>query len=1121
MDLLLDSLLPIKKKKRTTYVKVTSTDTENAETPTISGSGFLFDNDAINKIKIRLDDKEETDETQDATHVSNQTEKLFPTQTQLISQLYEGGEDLEDTMEKTQVIERTSSHKTGPSEIISSVDRPLQSTQLIVEENTNMEVDQDHISLSQTQVIQAGPTKNDNDGKNNDTTNTDDAETQLIAPHDCSNEKDSTNREGSKNDDNDNILNFTQNFSKSLFNIAGESNEIILPDGSDDAIKHIEETQPISNTQGTQQVPLPLETQKISYEDEELYTTYASETQKIQDNASTSEEEKSGHTYSKTQADDDMMDTQPIEPETQMDHPKLKMHSIQKMLAEEEEQREQTKMVEYNRPIKKTCVKLNFSKDDFLADFDDSANESYDASETEQPNIIEKETVNMEEQYEKELDEFEDSEIANKTNEEEDFGSKLTADTKNMPPFHIAGLINYETELKKEIHSDQFINLEDDSSDSDSQPKPSHVSKASLLNIRVRLSKNATHKKKLEQTKSNPNKLFSSLIQANQRQILEQRKEIIESKGLDISMIEKEKDIVENLLEQEILRNKRIRKREKEQEEMVNADGEMDFDYSDNELEGSDDTDNERSLNEEEDNIDLADMDTNSADYSKDNYDETELDTEQKEDDDDDDIIPSKKTKKPKTPHIRNMEESDDDSDAAESVQTAEENNEENLSSVRNAIDLGHYGSNLDGPTTRNNEIEFGKNDGASTKNIEEDDTEARIEFIKHEKKKQLEHEKKVQKNREDMKKKGISKFVEEEAEESEDEWFGVGGADGEGMEDYDSEVEKMIDDYSKANFDPDEIRQMIAQEKKDTDMKMVEKILYDLKNGGLKKRGRSNFDLELSDEEDDDLRQYRIKRREMMKQRRLDLGEDKLLQNPKSKAFFESMVEDIADSKNPFGDVETINDTQSTDTNGDTQDVPEKESSESPEVDSKIVTTSKKFTLSEDFVQRSLSFLNETNKDVAEIENDRKLAKIQHGKDIDDLNTLKKQSSIKSFKSINSSHSSIVDLASEDPQSETNQTRNPDQFGGDPSISRFRNPSILKLFGSKTDVNDKFREGTKSVKVTNSYKTVGGNKSSITYMGKTRKLVPPKKKNRGFLIGSDRRSKLNQLFNSHTDSFE
>lgn len=48
----------------------------------------------------------------------------------------------------------------------------------------------------------------------------------------------------------------------------------------------------------------------------------------------------------------------------------------------------------------------------------------------------------------------------------------------------------------------------------------------------------------------------------------------------------------------------------------------------------------------------------------------------------------------------------------------------------------------------------------------------------------------------------------------------------------------------------------------------MVEKILYDLKNGGLRKRGRAQYDLELSDDEDDELRQYRLKKRELMRQK-------------------------------------------------------------------------------------------------------------------------------------------------------------------------------------------------------------------------------------------------------------
>lgn len=1196
MDSLLDSLIPLKKKKkRTTYQKVTSTDTENNEATNLSGTGFLFDSSTINKIKNRLND-ENSDSSEVAEHKGDKIQNdAFSFHTQVISDLYDGGKDLEEMIEKTQVIEKqTTTIDNNLSEIQSTADiavtqiitqtvsdtvetasSKIQSTQIINQNCLNTEENNDTatqtlsaMNMQQTQLIGESihtiSSSTDNpihetqtqiiQSKVNEVTY--EAATQIIATHKSNDEIQVTQKV--TNDSNTNIINFTQNFDKSLFGDMDrpEKTQLInnysLASTKNTQTPVIPNTEKVINNDATQIISKTSET--------EAGLTNVMKTQKDQldlDSENSDDYDKGtvnsqATNFNKTQADADILNTQSgTNNDTQIDQTtadnpsNLKIHAIQKILKEQEEEKERTRLIEHKKPIKKLASKLKFSKDDFLADFDDSDTSE---EEKEKEKSIEKpiitESNELEEQFEKELDEFDRSNISKKFSKEEindheedeeehSFINKDMSNSDYKPPLHITGLINYETELRKELHSEQYINLDDDSSDSDStNARLSHASKASLLNIRIRLSKNATHTKKLKQSKSTPSKLFSTLMQANQKQIQEHHKEIIEAKGLDASLIEKEKDIVENLLEQEILRNQKIRKREKEQENLEKVEADMDFDYSDNELEGSDITDDEiestTNANNDESVNDRYETSLSLESNTGGDFAVNEMGTaENSDDEDDEEDIMKKGNNRAKTLRITEVEDSDEEEKHEQTTNRDSVENEDSVSYARNAIDLGQYGSNLDKQHTQDTRILSSVSNAIPTdifedeeEDEEDDDMEARIEFINNEKKKQLEHDKKIQKGKAEMKKMGVSNFVEEEAEESDDEWFGVGGVDGDGADEYDSEVEKMIDDYSKANFNPDEIRQIIAQEKKDTDLKMVEKILYDLKNGGLRKRGRSTYDLELSDDEDDDLRQYRIRRREMMKQRRLDLGVDKLVQNPKSKAFFESMVEDIVDTKNPFGVIEINNDTQSTTTGGDTQEVPEKESSEYPEVDLKVNTISKKFTLSEDFVHRSLSFLSETNKDVAEIENDRMLARIQHGRGIEDLSTLKKQSSIKSFKSIHSSQGTI-DLDDDDNETDRDKNSGPRFRDDNSDIARFRHPSILKLFGSKTDINDKFKEGSKSVKVVNSYKTVGSNKASITYLGKTRKLMPPKKRKRGFLIGSGKTSKLNQLFDSHSNSFE
>ncbi|KAG0660372.1 hypothetical protein C6P45_001599 [Maudiozyma exigua] len=1211
MDSLLDSLIPLKtkkNKKRTTYQKTTSTDAENNEVTNLSGTGFLFDNNTIDKIKHRLNDENVDGSEENSNNKEDEIRNnAFGLQNQLISDLYDGGEDLEETMEKTQAIEKQTTTvnsdllgiqssteliatriitKSVPG-TINSTNSTLEQTQIIEHAHLNathinntqrqtspvMDMQQtqiigkpnhadsvetvNSIHQTQTQIIQ--PIVNEP---------TDEIATQIIIhkPNDENEDISVTQKITGESDIN--IFNFTQNFNKSLFSdmVGPQKTQLINNSNNSNNNNNTSISEETTDTQvikndATQIIP------KITERQSDSLTNLKTQKDQLSTDCESSEhydkatdKVQEAH-YDKTQADSSFLNTQSSAnndiqiDQTAADKPQnLKIHAIQKLLAEQEQEKERTRLIEYKRPIKKLVSKLKFSKDDFLADFDDSdvsEEEREEEKDNDQPanKPTSTESNILEEQFEKELDEFDRSNLSNNFNregindhdgddEEHSFINKDMTNSDNKPPLHITGLINYETELKKEIHSEQYINLDEDSSDSDSgNTRLSHASKASLLNIRVRLSKKATHTKKLKQSKSTPNKLFSTLMQANQKQIQEHHKEIIESKGLDASLIEKEKDIVENLLEQEIMRNQKIRKREKEKENLEKMEDNVDFDYSDNELEASDATDDEIRINEDINNEESASEGSEANLSSNENIeedgaiDEIGIAENKNNDDDEEEDIMRKTNNRTKTLHITDADDSEDEEEPEQTKKDNSVEDEDSVSYARNAIDLGQYGSNLDKQPTQDNKIAplvnktipsdfFEDDEGEDVDEDDKDEMEARILYIDNQKKKQQERDRKIQKGKAKMKKLGISNFVEEEAEESEDEWFGVGGVDGDGADEYDSEVEKMIDDYSKANFNPDEIRQMIAQEKKDTDLKMVEKILHDLKNGGLRKRGRSTYDLELSDDEDDDLRQYRIKRREMMKQRRLDLGVDKLVQNPKSKAFFESMVEDIIDTKNPFGDTEVNNDTQSTATGGDTQEIPEKESSETPEVDIKSGAISKKFTLSEDFVHRSLSFLSETNKDVAEIENDKMLARIQHGRDVEDLSTLKKQSSIKSFKSIHSSQG-IVDLDGDENETDRDQNKNSAFRNDDSDINRFRHPSILKLFGSKTDINDKFKEGSKSVKVVNSYKSVGSNKASITYLGKTRKLMPPKKRKRGFLIGSGRESKLNQLFNTHSNSFE
>lgn len=156
-----------------------------------------------------------------------------------------------------------------------------------------------------------------------------------------------------------------------------------------------------------------------------------------------------------------------------------------------------------------------------------------------------------------------------------------------------------------------------------------------------------------------------------------------------------------------------------------------------------------------------------------------------------------------------------------------------------------------------------------------------------------------------DKKNSEAKKMVQEQAEESEDEWAGIGGAEEPEEDEDDEKVRKelgdMIDDTEK-NVDRNAIKAYYAEREREDDAKHVSKLFKDLQNGGLRrKRGAADFDL--SDSEDEIERRRANKRRNEARLRKLLLEDNKISQiaaNPKQKAFFECLQDnDVDDSMN------------------------------------------------------------------------------------------------------------------------------------------------------------------------------------------------------------------------------
>ncbi|KAI9694514.1 MAG: hypothetical protein M1822_000130 [Bathelium mastoideum] len=142
--------------------------------------------------------------------------------------------------------------------------------------------------------------------------------------------------------------------------------------------------------------------------------------------------------------------------------------------------------------------------------------------------------------------------------------------------------------------------------------------------------------------------------------------------------------------------------------------------------------------------------------------------------------------------------------------------------------------------------------------------------------------------DRKNSKAKGM---FEEQAEESEDEYAGLGGASDDESGGEDDEINKMMDD-GEVKLKERELAAFYADKERQRDEKNVEKLYRDIANGGLRKKRAADF--ELSDSDDDVEARRRRKQREFARQRKALLQDDenlgKIAENPKKAAFFRAI---------------------------------------------------------------------------------------------------------------------------------------------------------------------------------------------------------------------------------------
>lgn len=174
-----------------------------------------------------------------------------------------------------------------------------------------------------------------------------------------------------------------------------------------------------------------------------------------------------------------------------------------------------------------------------------------------------------------------------------------------------------------------------------------------------------------------------------------------------------------------------------------------------------------------------------------------------------------------------------------------------------------------------------------------------RVEMIRVAKKKERELRRQREK---EFKSKGLGQMMENEAVESDDEYHGTGGVDGDLSDEENSEDEKLIDDASNVHIDENELRRIQLEKDLKEDQEKVSKTYKDVKTHKLAERRAKDgvYAVDLSDDDDADENDQLYRWREFIKKRKLK----------ERKEFLEKNKMNIAedDPKKPFFDAMAVN---------------------------------------------------------------------------------------------------------------------------------------------------------------------------------------------------------------------
>ncbi|KAK9247732.1 MRC1-like domain-containing protein [Lipomyces tetrasporus] len=147
-------------------------------------------------------------------------------------------------------------------------------------------------------------------------------------------------------------------------------------------------------------------------------------------------------------------------------------------------------------------------------------------------------------------------------------------------------------------------------------------------------------------------------------------------------------------------------------------------------------------------------------------------------------------------------------------------------------------------------------------------------------------------------KSRAMKQMFDEHAEESDDEWNGLGGAsdsDSDSADDeHDSDLDAMVNDNVDENADRARVAALFAADELDRDEKLVNEMIKGV-HGGFRKRHQGGL-YDLSDSDDEAAYAERRRQRREIKRRKHLLKDEKmslLAENPKAQAFFKTIEED------------------------------------------------------------------------------------------------------------------------------------------------------------------------------------------------------------------------------------